>query len=285
MYKALLWKLAERFVTGLAVPQISDEMKATLDIGRTAIETCWTGNHEVIKDLSDQFVKRVAEEMIEEVAKVVTSPDPRMANRERLTSCVIELAQFQVLVIDPHPAEDPTGLRGQPGITGELKAHLLELAQKDKGLREFMHAFPTPKSVDDVWNPVLGQYRINYAWTTVYHTLRFAFDDVNHAEGKDWFKPFVAAMCAWQEHEYRELLGMPPAFEGPETEASKKALKMRFFEKFVLEGARFPDLEWRERSEEMVEEKMAETISRLLAERAKAYHKTEFETQKEPRTF
>ena len=71
---------------------------------------------------------------------------------------------------------------------------------------------------------------------------------------------------------------MPPAFEGSEMEASKKALKMSFFEKFVLEGARFPDLEWRERSEKMVEEKMAETISRLLAERAKAHHKTEFET-------
>ena len=196
MFKTLAWKLIERFVAGPAVHQISDEMKTPLDIGRTAIETCWTGHHEVIKDFSDQFIKRVAEEMIDEVAKVVTSPDPRMANRERLTSCVMELAQFQVLVIDPPPTEDPTGLRGQPGITGELKAHLLELAQKDKGLREFMYAFPTPKSVDDVWNPVLGQYRINYAWTTVYHTLRFAFDDVNHAEGKDWFRPFVAAECA-----------------------------------------------------------------------------------------
>lgn len=278
MVKALLWKLAERFVTGRAGPQISDEMKAALDIGRTAIETCWTGNHEVIKDFSGQFVKRVAEEMMEEVAKVVTSPDPRMANRERLTSCVIELVQFQVLVIAPPPAEDPTGLRGQPGITGELKAHLLELAQKDKGLRDFMHAFPTPKNVGGVWDPVLGQYRINSAWTNVYQTLRFAFDDVNHAEGKDWFRPFVTAMCAWQEHEYRELLGMPPAFEGPETEVSKEALKMSFFEKFVLEGARFPDLEWRERSEKMVEGKMAETISRLLAERAKAHHKTEVET-------
>jgi hypothetical protein len=269
MYKALLWKLAERFVTSLAVPQISDEMKAPLDIGLTAIETCWTGDHEVIKVFSDQFVKGVAEEMIEEVAKVVTSPDPRMANRERLTSCVIEFAQFQVLVIDPPPAEDPTGLRGQPGITGELKAHLLELAQKDKGLREFMHAFPTPKNADDVGKPVWGRSRVVGAWTSVYGMLRFAFDDVNHAEGKDWFKPFVAAMCAWQEYLYRELLGMPPAFEGPEPEAWKKAVKMSYFSEFVLEGGRFPDLEWCERSEKMVEERLAETIQKKLFERAR----------------
>ena len=210
MVKALLWKLIERFVAGPAVPQINDEIKATLDIGRTAIETCWTSNHEVIKIFSDQFVKRIAEKMREEVVKVATSPNPRMANRERLTSGVIELVQFQVLIIDPPPAEDPTVLRGQPGITGELKAHLLELLEKDKGLMEFMHAFPTPKNAEDAWNTVWGRYRIVAAWAHLYRMLRFAFDDVNHAEGKDWFNPFVAAECAWQEYQYRELLSMPP---------------------------------------------------------------------------
>lgn len=285
MFKALVWKLIERFVAGPATPQISYDMKATLDIGRTAIETHWTGNHEVIKVFSDQFVKHHSEEMMEEVVKVATSSDPRMANRERLTSCVIELAQFQVLIIDPPPAEDPTGLRGQPGITGELKAHLLELAQKDKKLLEFMHAFPIPKNADDVWNPVWGRYRVVGAWTHVYQMLRFAFDDVNHAEGKDWFKPFVAAMCAHKEHEYRELLDMSPAFQGPKTEAWKKAMKMGYFMEFVLNGARFPDLEWQERADAMVEEQFKEAISRLLAERAKAHHRTEFETQREPGTF
>lgn len=268
MFNALLWKLAKKLVADLVVHQTS-EMPA-IQIGRYAIETYWTGNYEVIKYFfSYQFVKQRAEQMLEEVVKVATSPDPRMANRERLTSCVVEFAQFQVLVIDPPPAEDPTGLRGQPGITGELKAHLLELAQKHKRLREFMHDFPTPKSADGVCNPVLGRYRVVYAWTCVYNMLRFAFDDVNHAEGKDWFMPFVAAMCAWQEYEYRELLGMPPAFEGPKTETFKKAMKMGYFWEFVLEGARFPDLEWCKRSEKMVEERSAEAIREKLFERAR----------------
>jgi hypothetical protein len=268
MFKTFLLKFAERFIAGLAVPQLSDEMKTTLDIGRAAIETCWTGNHETIKDFSEQFVKRRAEEMREEVVKVATSPDPRMANREKLSSCIVELAQFQVLVIDPPPAEDPTGLRGQPGITGELKAHVLELAQKDKGLREFMHAFPTPKNMDGVWNPVLGRYRVVYAWTHIYQMLRFAFDDANPVATKDWFRPFLAAMCAWQEHEYRKLLGMPPALEG---DADKEAVKMYLFAEFVLEGARFPDLEWRERAEEVYEEMLAESVSRLLEKRKQEY--------------
>ncbi len=272
MVKTLLWKLiekvAEKVVPGPAVPQVNNEMKAILDIGRTAIETCWTGNHEVTKVFSDQLVKHHTEKMMEEVAKVATSSDPRMANRERLVSCVIELAQFQVLIIDPLPAEDPTGLRGQPGITGELKAHLQVLVEKDKGLREFMHAFSTPNNADDVWSPVMGRYRIAFAWTHVHQMLRFAFDDVNHAEGKDWFKPFVAAECAWQEYQYRELLGMPSALEVGETEAWKNALKMSFFSQCVLEGARFPDLKWRERADGMVEEQFKEAILRLRAERA-----------------
>lgn len=269
MVKTLLWKLIERFVSSPAVPQISEEMKTTLDIGRTAIEKYWTGSQEVRKIFSDQFVKRIAEKMREEVVKVATSPNPWMTNREQLTSCVIELAQFQVLIIEPPPTEDLTGLRGQPGITGELMAHLLELIERDKGLREFMHAFPIPKSEEDAWKTVWGRCRIVAAWAHVYQMLRFAFDDVNHAEGRDWFKPFVAAECAWQEYQYRKLLGMPPALGGPEEETLKKALKMSLFMECVLEGARFPDLEWRERSEEMVEEQLAETIRRKLSERAR----------------
>jgi hypothetical protein len=268
MYKTLLWNLAKKLVADLDVHQAS-EMPPAIQIGRIAIETYWTCDHEVLNLFSKQFIEHHAEMMREEVLKIAFSPDPRMANRERLTSCVIELAQFQVLIINPPPAEDPTGLRGQPGITGELRAHLLELAQKDKGLREFMHAFPTPKSVDDVWKTVWGRYRVVAAWMHVYHMLRFAFDDVNHAEGKDWFKPFVAAMCAWQEYQYRELLGMPPAFEGPKTEAWKKAVKMSYFSDFVLEGARFPDLVWCERSEAMAEESLAESIRKKLFERAR----------------
>jgi hypothetical protein len=43
-----------------------------------------------------------------------------MANREMLVSTVVEMAHFQVLVMEPPPIEDPTGLRGQLGITGVL---------------------------------------------------------------------------------------------------------------------------------------------------------------------
>jgi hypothetical protein len=241
----MLGKLIDKVRTSIAVHRLN-QMPA-IQYGRQAIDTYWTDNRELIKDFSDQMVKRQAAKMMEEVMNVATSSDPRMANREKLTNCLIEYAQFQVLVIDPPLADDPTGLRGQPGITGELKAHLFELAQKDKELREFMHAFDTAKDWDDVWDPVLFRYRIVFAWTHVFHMLRFAFDDVNHAEGKDWFKPYGAAMCAWWEHQYRMALGLTPSLDSSATKADLKALMLSGFTNCVMEGARYPDLEWRER--------------------------------------
>jgi hypothetical protein len=214
--------------------------------GRRGIHEYWTGNHDIIKDFSDQFVKNEAEKMMKVVIEIATSIDPLMANREMLANCIIEYATLQVLIIDPPPAEDESGLRGQPGITGELKAHLFELAQKDKTLREFMHAFDTPKNWDDVWNPVLLRYRIAFAQTHVYYSLRQVFDDINHADEmqKDWFKPYLAAMCAWAEHQYRESLGMLPSLGNDIFGARLRALEMSLFTKCVMSGARYPDIEW-----------------------------------------
>jgi hypothetical protein len=231
-------------MNGLVVNRLND--MAVVRTGRQAIDTFWLANREVIKDFPDKMVREEAERMMEEVIAIATSPDPRMENRKKLNNWVLEYSRFQVLVIDPPPAEDPNGLRGQPGITGELRPRLLELAQTDI-LREFMHAFDTPKTWDDVWTPVLLRFRIAYAWAHLFHTLRFALDDVNRAEGKDWFKPFVAVMCAWWEHHCRRALGMPPSLATSESAADQKCLIFSGFSNCVLDGARFPDLEWQER--------------------------------------
>lgn len=241
----MLGKLIQKVIRSIGVHRLK-QLPAIQD-GLQAIETYWTGNREMTKDFSEEFVERQAEMMMEEVIKVATSPNPRMANREKLTNCVIEYAKFQVLVIDPPPAEDPTGLRGQPGISGELKAHLVELSQKDKTLREFMHALDTPKDWDDVWNPIVLGYRRAWAWMHVFNALRRAFDDVNRAEGKDWLKPYLAAMCAWEEHQYRSCLGMPSSLNDSGIDADLRALVMGGFMNRVMEGVRYPDLEWRER--------------------------------------
>jgi hypothetical protein len=213
-------------------------------VGRLAIRKHWTGNQEVIKDFSLEFVNKQAESMMQEIIKVAVSPDPRMANRAVLANCVLEVAQFQVLVIDPPPDEDASGLRGQLGISGELKARLIELSRADRGLQEFLHGFDGRMNEwDDVWNPVLLRYRMCYACAHVFSDLRVVFDDYNKASGKDWFGPFVAAMCGWQESQYRKVLGMASAFDG----TPLKPLMLSMFMNCVSDGATYPDLEWNQR--------------------------------------
>ncbi|MGA7411057.1 MAG: hypothetical protein WBW33_11265 [Bryobacteraceae bacterium] len=162
------------------------------------------------------FVKNAAEEMMEAVLKVAVSPDPRMANRERLTNYVLRKAQWQVLLIDPYPADDPTGLRGQPGITGGLKVKLLEVAQKDKDLKECLYGLGAdPLNLDDVEETVFFRYRLDHAWANIFDRLRDVYNDTNPATSKDWVRPYFTAMCGWEEIQFRETLRMPSAFDGP----------------------------------------------------------------------
>jgi hypothetical protein len=170
-----------------------------------------------------------------------------MANREQLAAQVFEYAKLQALVLNPEPSPDPTGLRGQPGITGELRAHALELVKKDKDLQEFMHGIDEPKGLDDVLSIFDARYRVIFAWAHVFHLLRVAFDDTNPAAGKDWFKPFVAVMCAWHEHHLRRTLGLPHSLPGSDSDADIASLALSGFLECVTSEARYPDLEWRQR--------------------------------------
>lgn len=240
----MLATLIEKVRTAIAIRRLNSF--PIVQDGRLAIDSCWTNHRDLVKDFSLPFVHEQATKMMDSVIAIAVSPDPRMANRQRLTECVLELAQFQVLVMEPPPVPDPTGLRDQPGITGELRAHLVELAHKDRGLKEFMHSFEAAETWDDVWNPVLMRYRLLHAWTHVYNNLRSALNDVNPTKEKDWFRPFLAAMCAWQEHDFRKTLGMPPALPTKgKLDADLHSMMMSSFMNRVLSGVRFPDLEWR----------------------------------------
>lgn len=238
----MIRNLVERFRAARTARQL-DRLPA-IQCGRRAIESYWTANKAVTKDFPVDAIRKQAEELWSELVRVATSPDPRMANREALADGVVESAKFQVITIDPPPAPDPAGLLGQPGISGELKARLVEIAEKDNSLREYMQRFDAVRTWDDVWNPLLFRYRTSWAWSCVFHAVRYAFDDINPAEGKDWYRPFVAATCAWQEHQYRRCLGMPPSLDESAEVADAKALVMATFKDFVIRGDRYPDLAW-----------------------------------------
>jgi hypothetical protein len=81
---------------------------------------------------------------------------------------------------------------------------------------------------------------------TVFSELRDSYKDINPDLSKDWVKPYVAAMCAWSEHNFRQILKLPPVLAEKQFDADMISLTMSSFMNRVMEGHQFPDVQWRE---------------------------------------
>jgi len=195
-------------------------------------------NEETKNSLSDQLWMRLQE--------IIRDQNPVMKCRQALCDAVIELADYQVLVLPPPPEPDPTGLRGTQGITGELKSHLLEIADKNKNLREIVYgAFPGKPTYEEVWDLVAGLHWRNYWWAETINAARRALMDCNEIPERDWYRPFLHAACVFAESIYRQDIGLPPAVSGGGT-TDLVPLAYSCFMHAVLGGDRYPDLTWRE---------------------------------------
>ena len=201
------------------------------------------------KHASQHFKEELAERLVREVGEVVTARHPVMANREKLASYVLEMAKYQVLILPSaaEPEEDVTGLRGRPGVTGELKAHLKEIAEKDKDIKEI--AQEIARSLDnptaqDLYEACLFKYWVAGSMAHVFHCTRIALGDHHPSPEKDWYRPFVAAMCAWEEQNFREVIGLPDVLASQDVYGPIASLKYSTFLNFVMSGAKHPNLEW-----------------------------------------
>ncbi len=174
--------------------------------------------------------------------------NPVMANREKLASYVLPLAKYQVLVLPSpgEPEEEVTGLRGKHGITGELKAHIGEIAEKDKDIKELAWSLnnPTPQRLYEacVFRCMVFAFQAN-----LFHCTRIALGDYHPLPEKDWYRPFVAARCAWEECQFRKAIGLPDVLANQDELGSiATAAKYASFLSFVVSDAKYPNLEWEE---------------------------------------
>lgn len=222
------------------------EALPAVQIARIAIREKWVENQQMTQDFSRETIDMQAASMMQKVIDVATSETPWMANRSMLAECVIEYAQYAILVLEPPPAEDVTGFRGLPGITGELQAFVMELASKDDGFREALRELPHGDDRDMVWDFVVYRNRILWAWAEVFQSMRYAYND--HASGaeEDWYRPFVAAMFACQEDIYRKSLGLPPVLQKEGDGGQLRALWYSTFMNCVINGDPNPLRSWRE---------------------------------------
>lgn len=192
--------------------------------------------------ISDEEGNELARSLYLEINEICNSILPVAICREKLAATMLRFASFQVLVIPPHPEDDTSGLRGQPGITGDLKAHLVELAEENAELRSELHGATESPGFDTVRESVLRSYWKAFWYLETFNAARVALGD--NAEGCDWYMPFMHAACANCEHIYRRELGLPPAFAGDV--ANTAATAYSIFTDIVLSGAGNPAVEWRD---------------------------------------
>ena len=202
--------------------------------------------------------EKIGSELISDIYKIIESNNQIVKCREFLAKDVMQLANYGVLLIPPEPEEDFSGLRGTQGVTGELKAHIYEIGQKDNLLKQVLYGFYENPKPEDVLYMVDLFYRKYFFRTEVFDACRRELSDCNQIKGRDWYRPFVHAMFVWKESGYREILDMPQAIDRPGTDDQnmKKihGLSISFayssFYDIVLSGVKFPDLEWKDRFSE-----------------------------------
>ena len=185
---------------------------------------------------------KLARELFLEVNRICATADPLTECREHLVATMLKFASYQVLVIPPEPKADPSGLRARPGITGELREHLVQLCAKNDVLRSTMYEITDSDDFDDLWEILQRLYWESFWLLETLNATRIGLKD--SVEHHDWYPEFLYATCVSLEHTYRWELELPPAFD--ESIARDAASVYPVFADIVLSGAADPGLEWRD---------------------------------------
>ena len=196
---------------------------------------------------NQEWIRAEQQRVFEKFESMLAYPNPKMQCRKCLCEWVLGMARYWILVMKPPPAPEESGFRGLPGITGELYPHLIDLAQKDKHLSERLRQYyKRQPTKSDIYNYALFKYWHCYIWVTALNAIRVRMiGDYNPDQERDWFKPLLHAMCAWQESNYRKELGMPNVLE-PGSRTTLVALMYSTLLNMVLNGIEQPYVHWLE---------------------------------------
>lgn len=192
--------------------------------------------------IGDDTRSELARELFLEINGICNALDPIVACREKLAKAMIKFASFQVLVIPAPPEADPSDLRSQPGISGELTEHLVQIAENNYELRSELYGEMDAPTFGTLWESLQRSYWQTYWFLETFNAARVELGDYN--DEHDWFMPFKHAACANYEHIYRREINLPSVFDEKLTAIAPTAYSI--FTDIVLSGAENPDLEWRD---------------------------------------
>ena len=245
-------KLFDKIVGGIASRRAYREIASSPLLLAATLASNKTWNALPLKDYFDEESRNITSRaMLDAVYEIIHSQDQMAAVRAKLTSVVLGQASYLVLILPPMPEPDASGMRGHPGVTGELRAHLLEAAPTHDNIKGILHGATWPATFENVFNAVSMLYWREFWWCAVMNALRVELGDYNKVNGRDWYKPFLYTQCVMAEDSYRREIGMPSAFPGPYDPLS--AVCYSTFRNGVLSGAKYPDLAWRENYRKLIE--------------------------------
>lgn len=190
--------------------------------------------------VDDATRKSLARELFLEINEICNAFEPVAACREKLARTMLKFASYQVLVIPPAPEADPSDLRTQPGITGELTQHLVRIAENNSELRSELYGTAEEPDFDSIWESVQRSYWKTYWFLETFNAARIELGD--YKKDRDWFMSFKHAACANYEHIYRRESDLPPAFDEELAEIAPTAYSI--FTDIVLAGGDDPRQEW-----------------------------------------
>ena len=173
-----------------------------------------------------------------ELHEIFTAGDRITVCRDKLVAEMLQYAPLRVLTIPERPANDASGLRRQPGISGELCAHIDAVVAGDPELRRRLDAASSNAGDDALWST----FWQSYWFLESFNAARIILGDTD--ADSDWYPAFMHAACVAQEHRYRCLLGLPPMFSAEHAQAVVSAYSI--YTDVVVSGAEDPDREWRE---------------------------------------
>jgi hypothetical protein len=192
--------------------------------------------------LDSETREQMSRSLFLEINGICNALDPVATCREKLAAAMLTFASYQVLVIPPLPETDSSGLRLQPGITGELKEEIVRIVQSSPNLRSELYGVVDTSDVEAIWNAIQVSYWKAYWLLETINAARIELADTG--EGCDWYRSFMHAACASSEGTYRREADLPSAFH--EAIASSAPTAYGIYTDIVLSGAKDPDREWRE---------------------------------------
>ena len=200
--------------------------------------------------MAEKFRSIQGEYIGQQINLIGTAKDGLLALREMCSNVMLELCSYEVLNLNKDET-DPTGLLKHPSISGELHKYIGKLFKNDKKFKELLHGIKHPAKVDEQYykNLISGFYR-HAAWKyEVVNAIRVHLKDFNTNVGKDWMNPFRFCVSVWQEADYRKKLKLKPLV------SDINKIQYSTFTNLVLNGHKYPDLEFYESYKDSIKKK------------------------------